>query len=618
MAESNLVHLESRFRLTGEIAGRQRTFLLVHGENRIGSLPANDVVLRAPGVSRHHALVTVGPKGVRLADLGSKNGTFVNGARAAAAELAAGDGIAVGSIELRLTEIEDEEAAMAFVVASRPPSGAVEAPDAETEVARPHGEGSWLELLDAFLGALHDGGEAALSRALGGVVRGLPAAGALLCELRPPDQPVVRAAWGEEGAAGYERLLEAVVEITPEDGGGRGDAAAGRPFQIGFSDEPAPLAWCLAREHDALEVLVVVGRFEHMERSGPLLRSLLAAVLLAGGGRLTRPAAGLTDAAAPDLAFPEGHVVGSSPPALAMYRELETASQGSFPVLVLGETGVGKEHVARILHLSSPRREGPLVAINCAAIPADLLESELFGIRKGVATGVSERLGRFQLAEGGTLVLDEIGDMPLPLQAKLLRVLEEGEIAPVGGKPTPVDVRIVAATNADLLELAAAGHFRRDLYYRLAGYVVRVPPLRERGEDVPQLIEHFLRRIAGESGRHVRGITLRALRALTEHPWPGNVRELVHEVRRLVFACHDGEAVDLPLLSAHLASATREERVEGEGLDLGERTAALERRLIRAALERTGGNRSQAARLLGISRQGLAMKVERLGLNAED
>ena len=600
--------LESRLRLTGDVAGRQRTFLLVPGENRIGSMPTNDIVLKAPGVSRNHALLSVGRDEVTVIDLSSKNGTFVNGTEVLEAELVRGDEIAIGSVKLSLLEIDDEDAAMAFVVSERPRSSAEPPTEGETEVARPSGEhrGLWLDLLDRYLSCLGLGGEAALPSALGQVTRGLGADAAVLCEWKASEPPMVLAAWGQPHSPGDVAELAASIETEESS----------QPYQFGFHEHPSPVAWCLVRTHDETLGLLLSGYFDDMNNAEPLLRALLAAAVLVRPDRLPerRPPVDSDER----LVFPEGHVVGGSARIRVMYRELETACKAVFPVLVLGETGAGKEHVAKILHLSSPRGRGPFVAVNCAAIPSELLEAELFGIRKGVATGVAERQGRFQTAEGGTLMLDEVGDMPLALQAKLLRVLEENEVAPVGGQTAPVDVRIVAATNADLLEKVGRGDFRRDLYYRLAGYVVRVPSLRERRDDVPVLIEHFLRRIAEESGRHVRGITLRAMRSLSSHDWPGNVRELIHEVRRLVYGCHDGEAVDLPLLSEHVLAAAGEPSGAvhaGESLDLSEQTASLERRLIREALERAEGNRSQAARLLGISRQGLGMKLERLGLD---
>jgi DNA-binding NtrC family response regulator len=321
--------------------------------------------------------------------------------------------------------------------------------------------------------------------------------------------------------------------------------------------------------------------------------------------------------AAPELPFPQGYVPGESPRMVTLHRELHAVAASDIPVLLLGETGVGKEHLARILHAWSKRHAAPLIAINCAAIPADLLEAEMFGIAKGVATGVQERAGRFELAHRGTLFLDEIGDMPLALQAKLLRALEDEEVCPVGGSPIRLDVRMVSATNGDLREKAAAGRFRADLYYRLAGAVLEVPPLQQRSADIPRFVEAFVRTFSREAKNRVRGITLRALELLVGYPWPGNVRELEHEMRRLVYLCPHGQPIDAGLLSAAICHPASESVSVGRtagSLRLEDHVASLERRLILEALARTRGNRTRAAALLGISRNGLAIKMERLGL----
>ena len=261
-----------------------------------------------------------------------------------------------------------------------------------------------------------------------------------------------------------------------------------------------------------------------------------------------RPAA---EVASP-LTFPEGYVPGRSAAMQRLYAQMQPLLQGDLPVLLLGETGVGKEQIAHILHASSPAGGGPFVAVNCAAIPADLLESEMFGIARGVASGVSERPGKFQLARGGTLFLDEIGDMPTALQAKLLRALQGKEIQPVGGAPVRVDTRVITATNSDLDRRIETGQFRRDLYYRVAGFVLRVPPLRERRDDLPGLVRAFARAFAREVGKPVPGITAPALRALALHSWPGNVRELEHEMRRLAYVCPEGESIEPGMLSEHI------------------------------------------------------------------
>jgi transcriptional regulator with PAS, ATPase and Fis domain len=214
------------------------------------------------------------------------------------------------------------------------------------------------------------------------------------------------------------------------------------------------------------------------------------------------------------------------------------------------------------------------------------------------------------------LFLDEIGDMPLELQAKLLRALQEKEVQPVGGQPVPVDIRVAAATNADLLKRIEDGRFRRDLYYRLAAHVVEVPPLRRRREDVPLLVGALLRRFAREEGRSLRGVTAGALRALVEQDWPGNVRELEHVVRRLVQLCPEGDAIDTALVALQAPPSSKESSGPETSLDLASRLQALEGQLVREALARARGNRTQAARLLGVSRNGLAIKMQRLGIDA--
>jgi two-component system nitrogen regulation response regulator GlnG len=303
----------------------------------------------------------------------------------------------------------------------------------------------------------------------------------------------------------------------------------------------------------------------------------------------------------------------------SLYGQMQPLLHGDLPVLILGETGVGKEFLARALHASSARREGPFVAINCAAIPADLLEAEMFGIGKGIATGVVERQGKFQLAQRGTLFLDEIGDMSLDLQAKLLRALQEKEIEPVGGAPVAVDIRIVAATNSDLLRRIEEGRFRRDLYYRVAGYALRVPPLRERKEDITALVEGLMRNFATESGRSIRGITVKAHHVLVGYHWPGNIRELEHEMRRLVYLCPEGQAIDSSMLSPHLLLPPPPEELPGSeppmsSLHLDTHLQRVEAIVIRRALAQARGNLTQAAKLLGISRNGLTIKMKRLGI----
>ncbi len=286
-------------------------------------------------------------------------------------------------------------------------------------------------------------------------------------------------------------------------------------------------------------------------------------------------------------------------------------------VCIYGETGTGKELVARTLHRASPRAEGPFIALNCAAIPAELIESELFGHEKGSFTGAAQRYaGKFEQAHRGTLFLDEIGDMPLTMQAKLLRVLEEGEVERIGGsKPTPVDVRIVVATHRDLEGLVRAGTFRQDLFHRVHVLPIVLPPLRERKEDIPPLIEHFARQVCAQNGWKEEKFDAAAIARLQEYPWPGNIRELRNMVERLLLLATDvvdAEVVELALPAAKAASG---EHLRAETGALAERVAGFERETILAELERNKRNITNTAKALGLERSYLYKKCQQLGID---
>jgi DNA-binding NtrC family response regulator len=281
-------------------------------------------------------------------------------------------------------------------------------------------------------------------------------------------------------------------------------------------------------------------------------------------------------------------------------------------VLIVGETGTGKELIAEMIHRASPRAKAPLVRLNCAALSESLLESELFGHERGAFTGaVGRREGRFEQANGGTLFLDEVSEIPLATQVKLLRFLQERQFERVGGNETlTVDVRIVAATNRDLRERMKAGAFREDLFYRLNVVQIDVPPLRVRKSDIPLLAQHFLQRFAKENGVDVRGFTDEALRALLAYPWPGNVRELENAVERAVVMCQGTE-----IGTEHLPMASSETVQEMGMLVPGVTMAELERMAILQTLEAVGGSTAKAADLLGISRRKIQYRLKEWGMN---
>ncbi|MED0677102.1 MULTISPECIES: sigma-54 interaction domain-containing protein [Aneurinibacillus] len=285
-------------------------------------------------------------------------------------------------------------------------------------------------------------------------------------------------------------------------------------------------------------------------------------------------------------------------------------------ILLKGESGTGKELFAHAIHRESYRSAGPLIKVNCAAIPDTLLESELFGYKGGSFTGAkkSGKKGKFALAKGGTIFLDEISEMPLMMQAKLLRVLQEKEIEPIGAdKPESVDVRIIAATNKDLLTLVEQGKFRHDLYYRLNVVMLEIPPLRERSEDIPLLIESFLQQLEKETGIRAKGVEDEAMRALLAYSWPGNIRELRNVLERALYV-KNGEMIALQDLPPLLATSPQTEK---KMVTLKQAVEKAEAEVIRETIRRTKGDKIAAARQLGISKSGLYVKLARYGLNEE-
>jgi formate hydrogenlyase transcriptional activator len=306
-------------------------------------------------------------------------------------------------------------------------------------------------------------------------------------------------------------------------------------------------------------------------------------------------------------------VIGNSPALEAVLEQVERVAPTGSTVLIQGETGTGKELIARAIHNISSRCGRPFVRVNCAAIPLDLLESELFGHEKGAFTGaIAQKIGRFELADKGTLFLDEVGDIPPALQPKLLRVLQEQEFERLGSTRTiRVDVRLVAATNRDLGKMVADSEFRNDLYYRLNVFPIVVPPLRERRDDIPRLVRHFTQRFARRMGRRIENISSATMDALTLYSWPGNVRELQNVIERAVILCR-GTSLQVPL--GDLQSPSQETEVIGATVTL----ADAEREHILNVLRETGwviGGPKGAATRLGMKRSTLQWKMKRLGIS---
>jgi len=316
-------------------------------------------------------------------------------------------------------------------------------------------------------------------------------------------------------------------------------------------------------------------------------------------------------------------LVGSGPAMKRLLAQIERVAASETRVCILGETGTGKELVARAIHEKSPRREHPFITLNCAAVPAELIESELFGHEKGSFTGAASRhLGKFEQAEAGTLFLDEIGDMPLAMQAKLLRVLEEGEVERVGGDhPIKVNARVLVATHRHLEELVKQNAFRNDLFHRVYVFPLTLPPLRERPEDFPELVGHFARQVAAQNGWKEKAFAPDAIAELRKYAWPGNVRELRNVVERLVLL---GAEATISVDDVRLALPSSDSRPGGAGVSgttgsgtLAERTEAFEREVLLAEIRRHNFHMTNVARALGLERSHLYKKCQQLGIDLQ-
>jgi DNA-binding NtrC family response regulator len=388
-------------------------------------------------------------------------------------------------------------------------------------------------------------------------------------------------------------------------------------INLNAADSGLDVLRMVRQEHPGCEVLLISG-FGTLDTAVQAVRAGafdyiskpfdIAEVQSTVARALTRPVAPPPDAVA--RRPPEG-IIGRTAGMLAVYKQIAHAADSDVPVLIVGESGTGKELVARAVHTHSLRRAAhPFVAINCGAIPETLLESELFGHVRGSFTGaVADRKGVFEQAHGGTVLLDEVGETSTAMQVKLLRVLQDGEVRPVGAsRPIRTDARVVAATNVDLERAVSEKRFRQDLFYRLGVILIRLPPLRDRQEDIPLLIEQFLARASARLGRAV-SISAEAVRALSRYPWPGNVRELENTVERLVvFSRGRIDVADLP--PSLVTTPGLDERLFRDLPTLDE----MERRYLLHVLDVVGGNRTRAAEALGIDRRTLYRMAERFGI----
>ena len=414
---------------------------------------------------------------------------------------------------------------------------------------------------------------------------------------------------GEDGITKFSEFQPAVVLADVELPGINGLDLL-RQLQESAPDTPVIIITGRGSDERAVQA-IEAGAFWYIEKplKPPVLRSLLDRAM--GKIRDRKEVAALTRQLRD--AGRLGEMVGTSKTMLDVMRQMETAAPSTASVLITGETGTGKEIVARTLHQLSPRASQPFVAINCAAIPESLMESEIFGHERGAFTGAAERrLGCFELADGGTLLLDEIGEMPAATQSKLLRVLEDHKVRRIGSKvETPIDVRVLAATNKDPQQAVAQGHLRQDLYFRLNVFQIHLPPLREHKDDLPALVDQLLREMNQKHGRQALGVNSEVMDLFKAYPWPGNVRELRNVLERAAIASDHG-SIGRPHLPEGFARGPMAQADELSGLRFppGTTVEAAERELILQTLNATNQNKTRAAELLGISLKTLHNKLK--------
>jgi transcriptional regulator with GAF, ATPase, and Fis domain len=627
-------------KLIVEHSGQRTERRLGPGHLGLGRAPENELCVPDPRISRQHCRLEPAENGCWVVDLGSANGVLLNGERTDRGFLRPGDELLVGGARLTL-EVEEEFDTLAGSGTLLDP-GEVE-PGPWTETRQALAALQQPELLRAVAGFL-DAAIAGLAAERGFLlvesaeIPGLPAGGeARRClAARQFDQSDIPLPEARLSLAVAESLFGQGRPVLSLDAGN--DAR----FRASASVQELKLRALIAAPVRAggrvVAALLLDNRLQKAAFDGEALARLsLLADLLGLDLERRRAEAALAEErrrneelqagreVLPPVAWPEtarrsgrdyAPLVGRSAAMRQVFEQLDRIVDHELPVLIQGESGTGKELVARAIHRHGSRSRGPFISENCAALPDSLLESELFGHARGAFTGADRaKKGLIAQAHGGTLFLDEIGDMSTEMQKKLLRVLQEGELRPVGSDQVErVDVRLVTASHKDLERLVASGDFRQDLFYRINVLSLRLPPLRERRDDVPLLCRSLQKRIASEIGRTPPRLPHEVLVALSEYTWPGNVRELENELRRLMVVAE--EQVRLLDLSPRILERAERAQVENQAFgeiqgDLRTRVADFEHRSILAALERQGGNKSRAAAELGLSRFALQRKLDK-------
>jgi transcriptional regulator with AAA-type ATPase domain/pSer/pThr/pTyr-binding forkhead associated (FHA) protein len=614
-----------------------RRFPLHRAEMLIGSAPECDLWLPYGGVAQRHARLRYEGDALRIEDLGSRKGLLVSGRKVREAALEVLDEIRIGNVTLLVEDIApppERTSGTEAGTAGDGPGGAAGGPDAGGAGGpgvgtgggpSPRGPGMSSERMVEHLTrisewVLADTESRTSSEALVAEVLADFGGGVLFLLLGEMEQPGVKLLvasdplWLGKG----DELLDQVRAHRNASRGGSGAAFTGElasaPAWVCYHTFTAldriytlmtalpgysPDGWSPVAALRSLGHLLVFGLVHHVGWYEPILP-----------GNLVQQ----------DLTVAPGLVLGDSPAMKAVADQLRVAIGRNSHVLLRGEAGVGKEPLARSLHLSGPRRHGPFVTALCGGARPQQIEADLFGAELAGKGGVVRREGKLLLAHGGTLFLDDVEELPLEVQARLVRFLRSSAVEPTGSDlATTVDVRIIAGSRVPLEEAVARDAFRVDLAYRLSHLAIDVPPLRERREDLPLLIQSCINRFCHETGKRLTGITVKAMSALLNYDYPGNVAELENIMRHLVYLSPAGRPVDVSLLPEKVrrGSLNAGARVDaGSDLDLERLVGATEQAAIREALRRTRGNKSQAARLLGLSRNGLGIKMERHGLKS--